>query len=49
MSHTSYNKQWLIAQQEISDLMVEESPAEPAKPEQDKGVAFQNVATLYVS
>ena len=49
MSHTFFNKQWQEVQQEISNLMVEECPEEPVKPETDQTVHFQTVATLYVS
>ncbi|XP_043923534.1 IQ and AAA domain-containing protein 1-like [Protopterus annectens] len=48
MSHRTYNKMWASAQTSINDLLVQEMPQEPRKPERDRVVFFQMLATLYV-
>ncbi|XP_057696694.1 dynein regulatory complex protein 11 [Corythoichthys intestinalis] len=48
MSQRTYNELWAEAQVELSRLLVEELPAEPLKPEKDRVVFFQRLATLYV-
>lgn len=48
MSHRYYQKQWVQAQESLSDLLTQEIPAEPPKPEKDRLTAFQNIATLYI-
>ncbi|XP_077464271.1 dynein regulatory complex protein 11 isoform X2 [Stigmatopora argus] len=48
MSQRTYNELWAEAQVELSRLLVEELPVEPLKPEKDRVVFFQRLATLYV-
>nr|XP_057930400.1 dynein regulatory complex protein 11 isoform X1 [Doryrhamphus excisus]XP_057930401.1 dynein regulatory complex protein 11 isoform X1 [Doryrhamphus excisus] len=48
MSQRTYNELWGEAQVELSRLLVEEIPAVPPKPEKDRVVFFQRLATLYV-
>ncbi|KAK3595612.1 hypothetical protein CHS0354_009573 [Potamilus streckersoni] len=48
MSHSTYNKQWAEAQSAIMDLLQQELPAEPRKPEKDRLAAFQFLATMYI-
>ncbi|XP_077573923.1 dynein regulatory complex protein 11 [Stigmatopora nigra] len=48
MSQRTYNELWAEAQVELSRLLVEELPVEPIKPEKDRVVFFQRLATLYV-
>ena len=43
-----YQKQWLEAQDSLTDLLEQELPPEPPKPEKDRLTAFQNIATLYL-
>lgn len=43
-----YQKQWLEAQDSLNDLLQQEIPPEPPKPEKDRLTAFQNIATLYL-
>merc|ERR1712055_1007037 len=48
MSHSTYNKQWSEAQSAISDILAQELPPEPPKPEKDRLAAFQFLATVYI-
>ncbi|XP_053360215.1 dynein regulatory complex protein 11-like [Clarias gariepinus] len=48
MSHSTYRKLWTDAQGELSDLLSQELPSEPLRPEKDRVVFFQRIATLYV-
>ncbi|CAH1783239.1 unnamed protein product [Owenia fusiformis] len=48
MSHSFYNKQWTEAQAAIGDLLQQELPPEPPKPEKDRLAAFQLLATMYI-
>ncbi|XP_076860476.1 dynein regulatory complex protein 11 isoform X2 [Brachyhypopomus gauderio] len=48
MSHSTYNKLWRDAQEQVSDLLSEELPEEPLRPERDRVVFFQRLASLYV-
>ncbi|CAL8344542.1 unnamed protein product [Gadus morhua 'NCC'] len=48
MSHSTYNKLWADAQVELSSLLAEELPPQPARPEKDRVVFFQRLITLYV-
>merc|ERR1712048_987502 len=48
MSHTSYNRQWEVAQAKLTDLLEIECPAEPPKPERDRIAAFQGLAVSYI-
>ncbi|XP_051965417.1 dynein regulatory complex protein 11 isoform X1 [Xyrauchen texanus] len=48
MSHSTYNNLWCDAHEELSCLLEQELPAEPLKPERDRVVFFQRLATLYV-
>merc|ERR1711935_296535 len=48
MSHSYYNKQWQEAQAALVDLLQQEMPAEPPKPERDRLAAFQLLATMYI-
>ncbi|TRY95217.1 hypothetical protein DNTS_010028, partial [Danionella cerebrum] len=44
----SYNKLWLEAHEDIDSLLDQELPDEPLRPERDRVVFFQRIATLYV-
>uniref|UniRef100_A0A667W7X3 Zgc:153738 n=1 Tax=Myripristis murdjan TaxID=586833 RepID=A0A667W7X3_9TELE len=44
----TYNKLWAGAQVELSSLLTQELPPQPLRPERDRVVFFQRVATLYV-
>ena len=46
--YSYYQKQWAQAQESLTDLLAQEIPAEPPKPEKDRLTAFQNIATLYI-
>ncbi|XP_022525969.2 dynein regulatory complex protein 11 [Astyanax mexicanus] len=48
MSHSLYSKLWSGAQEELGSLLTQELPAEPLRPERDRVVFFQRLATLYV-
>ncbi|XP_063057574.1 dynein regulatory complex protein 11 [Engraulis encrasicolus] len=48
MSHSTYNKLWASAQSELDSLLTQEIPAQTARPERDRVVFFQRLATLYV-
>ncbi|KAK7136044.1 hypothetical protein R3I94_014642 [Phoxinus phoxinus] len=48
MSHSTYNKLWSEAHEELSCLLDQELPDEPLRPERDRVVFFQRIATLYV-
>jgi len=48
MSHSYYNKQWSEAQAAVGDLLQQELPPEPPKPEKDRLAAFQLLATMYI-
>uniref|UniRef100_H2YYK9 ATPase AAA-type core domain-containing protein n=1 Tax=Ciona savignyi TaxID=51511 RepID=H2YYK9_CIOSA len=48
MSHSTYNQFWKEANSTINDLLVQEIPAEPLKPEKDRLTVFQKLATLYI-
>ncbi|GFR80966.1 IQ and AAA domain-containing protein 1 [Elysia marginata] len=48
MSHSYYNKQWQEAQAALVDLLQQENPPEPPKPERDRLAAFQLLATMYI-
>ncbi|XP_024278486.1 dynein regulatory complex protein 11 [Oncorhynchus tshawytscha] len=48
MSHSTYNKLWADAQVELNSLLTQEFPAQPPRPEKDRVVFFQRLATLYV-
>ncbi|VDI43111.1 dynein regulatory complex protein 11-like [Mytilus galloprovincialis] len=48
MSHSTYNKQWGEGQSALQDLLQQEIPEEPPKPEKDRLAAFQLLATMYI-
>ncbi|KAK3566242.1 hypothetical protein QTP86_030030 [Hemibagrus guttatus] len=48
MSHSTYNKLWTEAHEELGDLLSEELPSEPLRPERDRVVFFQRLTTMYV-
>uniref|UniRef100_A0A0L8GDT4 Uncharacterized protein n=1 Tax=Octopus bimaculoides TaxID=37653 RepID=A0A0L8GDT4_OCTBM len=48
MSHSCYNKLWVETQGNIKDMLTYEMPLEPPKPEKDRKIAFQQLATMYV-
>ncbi|KAG1973514.1 dynein regulatory complex protein 11 isoform X2 [Pimephales promelas] len=48
MSHSTHNKLWSEAHEELSCLLDQELPDEPLRPERDRVVFFQRIATLYV-
>uniref|UniRef100_A0A3B4ZN18 IQ motif containing with AAA domain 1 n=1 Tax=Stegastes partitus TaxID=144197 RepID=A0A3B4ZN18_9TELE len=48
LQHASQYHLWADAQLELSRLLAEELPAEPLRPEKDRVVFFQRLATLYV-
>ncbi|XP_041913607.1 dynein regulatory complex protein 11 isoform X1 [Alosa sapidissima] len=48
MSHSTYNKLWADAHFELNSLLIQELPAQPARPEKDRVVFYQRLATLYV-
>jgi len=48
MSHSYYNKQWGEAEAAMLDLLAQEMPPEPPKPEKDRLAAFQFLATMYI-
>ncbi|KAM3876176.1 dynein regulatory complex protein 11 [Diretmus argenteus] len=48
MSQSTYNKLWVDAQVELSSHLTQELPAHPPRPEKDRVVFFQRLATLYV-
>ncbi|ELU03195.1 hypothetical protein CAPTEDRAFT_153643 [Capitella teleta] len=48
MSHSYYGRQWSEAQAALSDLLQQESPPDPPKPEKDRLAAFQLLATMYI-
>ncbi|XP_026882038.2 dynein regulatory complex protein 11 [Electrophorus electricus] len=48
MSHSTYNKLWRDAQEGLSSLLSEEVPPESSRPERDRVVFFQRLASLYV-
>ncbi|XP_041695880.2 dynein regulatory complex protein 11 isoform X2 [Coregonus clupeaformis] len=48
MSHSTYNKLWANAQVELNSLLAQEFPVQPPRPEKDRVVFFQRLATLYV-
>lgn len=47
-SSSTYNKLWSEAHEELSCLLDQELPEEPLRPERDRVVFFQRIATLYV-
>uniref|UniRef100_A0A8C5PLA7 IQ motif containing with AAA domain 1 n=1 Tax=Leptobrachium leishanense TaxID=445787 RepID=A0A8C5PLA7_9ANUR len=48
MSHTFYNKMWVEAQQNLGQLLEQEMPLEPPKPEKDRMATAQQLGTLYI-
>ncbi|NP_001073437.3 uncharacterized protein LOC558115 [Danio rerio] len=48
MSHSTYNSLWSEAHEELSCLLPQELPEEPIRPERDRVVFFQRIATFYV-
>lgn len=48
LSSSTYNKLWADAQVELNSLLTQEFPAQPPRPEKDRVVFFQRLATLYV-
>ncbi|XP_069841302.1 dynein regulatory complex protein 11 isoform X2 [Dendropsophus ebraccatus] len=48
MSHTFYNRLWVEAQEDLSQLLQQEMPDVPPKPEKDRMVVAQQLGTLYV-
>ncbi|MEE6490852.1 hypothetical protein FKM82_016033 [Ascaphus truei] len=48
MSHTFYNKIWVETQQALGQLLQQEMPAVPPKPEKDRMAAAQQLGTLYI-
>ncbi|CAI9720153.1 regulatory complex 11-like [Octopus vulgaris] len=48
MSHNCYNKLWTETQGNIKDMLFYEMPLELPKPEKDRKIAFQQLATMYV-
>ncbi|XP_040297045.1 dynein regulatory complex protein 11 isoform X2 [Bufo bufo] len=48
MSHTFYNKIWVEAQQDLMQLLQQEKPDAPPKPEKDRMVVAQQLGTLYI-
>ncbi|XP_060788741.1 dynein regulatory complex protein 11 [Neoarius graeffei] len=45
---STYNNLWNEAHEKLEDLLHQELPSEPLKPEKDRVVFFQRLATLYV-
>lgn len=45
---STYNKLWTEAHDELSDLLSQELPSEPLRPERDRVVFFQRLTNLYV-
>lgn len=48
MYFSTYNKLWTEAHEELGDLLSEELPSEPSRPERDRVVFFQRLTTMYV-
>ncbi|XP_057212468.1 dynein regulatory complex protein 11 [Triplophysa rosa] len=48
MSHSTCNTLWSEAHEELSCLLAQELPEEPRRPERDRVVFFQRLATIYV-
>nr|XP_015214021.1 PREDICTED: IQ and AAA domain-containing protein 1 isoform X2 [Lepisosteus oculatus] len=48
MSHSVYGKMWVAAQGALQDLLEEELPADPPRPQKDRLLVFQTLATFYV-
>ncbi|XP_062854919.1 dynein regulatory complex protein 11 [Trichomycterus rosablanca] len=48
MSHSTYNTLWTEAQEELDDLLGQELPSAPPRPEKDRMVFFQRLTNLYV-
>jgi len=48
MSHSTYNNQWHSAQKKLNELIVQECSEEPHKPELDRNLVYQKLATLFV-
>ncbi len=48
VSGSTYNTLWSEAHEELSCLLDEELPEEPLRPERDRVVFFQRLATFYV-
>ena len=45
---SAYNRQWKEAQTALDDLLKQELPPEPPKPEKDRQAAAQLLATMYI-
>ncbi|CAH8546120.1 unnamed protein product [Heterobilharzia americana] len=48
MSSSLYNKIWRDTQEKLTDILAHEPDAETQKPEKDRAVAFQTLATFYI-
>jgi len=48
MSHTAYNNQWHRAQKKLNELIEQECSKEPQKPELDRNIVYQKLATQFV-
>lgn len=48
VSCSTYNKLWTEAHEKLDDLLSQELPSESLRPERDRVVFFQHLATLYV-
>ncbi|CAH8522754.1 unnamed protein product [Heterobilharzia americana] len=48
MSSSLYNKIWRDTQEKLTDILAHEPDPETQKPEKDRAVAFQTLATFYI-
>ncbi|KAJ1187789.1 hypothetical protein NDU88_004559 [Pleurodeles waltl] len=48
MSHVTYNKVWVEAQEALGHLLQQEASDKPTKPQKDRLVIFQMLATFYI-
>ncbi|CAH8556235.1 unnamed protein product [Schistosoma rodhaini] len=48
MSNSLYNNIWRDAQEKLSDILAREPNPETQKPEKDRTIAFQSLATFYI-
>ncbi|XP_035249034.1 dynein regulatory complex protein 11 [Anguilla anguilla] len=48
MSHSTYGRMWTEAQGALQDMLEEELPAVPPRPQKDRLLVFQTLATFYV-
>ncbi|KAK4471393.1 hypothetical protein MN116_004825 [Schistosoma mekongi] len=48
MSNSFYNKLWKDTQEKLTDILAHEPNPDTQKPEKDRAVAFQSLATFYI-